>query len=69
MSGVVQAFAERAETVLVNVPEELATFVDAATAAITPEVTAAVANGDTEGATRMLWDAVAPQSDIEEAVE
>lgn len=64
----VDIVAEHADAVTASIPEEAREAAEAAMAAATPEVKAQVEAGDTEGAVRSLFAAIAPQFDIEAEV-
>lgn len=64
----VDVVAAHADAVTASIPEEARDAAEAALTAATPEVRAQVEAGDTEGAVRSLFAAVAPQFDIEAEV-
>ena len=64
----VDVVAAHADAVTASIPEEARDVAEAALTAATPEVRAQVEAGDTEGAVRSLFAAVAPQFDIEAEV-
>ncbi|MEZ3155947.1 hypothetical protein AB1K56_03380 [Microbacterium sp. BWR-S6Y] len=64
----VEIVTKHADAVAASVPEEAREAAEAAMAAVTPEVKAQVEADDVEGAVRTLFQAVAPQFEIESEV-
>lgn len=64
----VDVITQHADAVTASIPEEARAAAEAAMAAVTPDVQSQMDAGDTEGAIRTLFAAIAPQFDIEAEV-